>query len=430
MRPRSEHAFTEAKARIPGGVNSPVRAYAAVGGNPPFIASGAGATITDIDGNSYLDYVGSWGPHILGHAHPAVIDAVCRAAESSTSFGAPHEAETELAALISSALPSMEMVRLTSSGTEACMSAIRLARGFTDRDLIVKFAGCYHGHGDSLLVAAGSGALTFGKPSSAGVPESLAKLTLVLPYNDMDALEACFQKHGKHIAAIIVEPVAGNMGCVRPERGYLEAMRAITAKHGALLIFDEVMTGFRLAWGGVQRLLEITPDITTLGKVVGGGMPLAAFGGRREIMEKLAPLGPVYQAGTLSGNPVAVAAGLAALKTIHSDPSFYRKLEVLSARLAFALSDAVEHLAYPAYVSRWGSMLTLFFTRGPVRDMDTAATSDTAAFGRFHGEMLAAGVYLPASQYEAWFVSAAHTFDDIDRTGAAARKVLEGMKAK
>ncbi|MCK6440345.1 MAG: glutamate-1-semialdehyde 2,1-aminomutase, partial [Planctomycetes bacterium] len=397
----STAAFKAATKVIPGGVNSPVRAFRAVGGNPLFIAKGEGAIITDVDGNEYLDFVGSWGPHLLGHAHPLIVEAVQKAASGSTSFGAPTTAETELCSLIASAFSSVDKVRLLSSGTEAAMAAIRLARGFTGRDLIVKFAGCYHGHADSLLVSAGSGALTFGSPSSAGVPEDIAKLTLVLPYNDFDALDACFKKHGRKIAAIIVEPVVGNMGCVIPQRGFLEALRSITEHHGSLLIFDEVMTGFRLAWGGAQTLFEIKPDITVLGKVVGGGMPLAAIGARAEIMDKLAPLGPVYQAGTLSGNPVAVAAGLAALRSIKSDPNLYRRLEIISARLAFVLQEAINETGVKAYVARFGSMMTVFFgTSGPVHNLDDAMKSDTEMFARFHGEMLKRGVYLPASQFE------------------------------
>lgn len=431
--PASLAAIGKSQKLIPGGVNSPVRAFRAVGGNPPFIASGKGARIKDIDGHEYVDYVGSWGPHILGHAHPAVVRAVQDAATGSTSFGAPHEGETVLADMIVSAFPAMDMVRLVNSGTEACMSAIRLARGLNGRDLVVKFAGCYHGHGDSMLVSAGSGALTFGNPSSAGVPKEIAALTLVLPFNDLQALEDCFKKHGKRIAAVITEPVVGNMGCVLPQRGYLDAMRAITEKHGALLVFDEVMTGFRLAWGGVQNLLDIRPDITTLGKVVGGGMPLAAFGGRREIMEKLAPLGPVYQAGTLSGNPVCVAAGIAALKQIQGNAEFYRRLEVISARLAFGLQEAADSVfgAKPGgpvvHVTRWGSMLTPFFCAGPVRNLDDAMRADTALYGRFHAQMLARGYYLPASQFEAWFVSNAHSLEDIDQTIAAARESFRAM---
>ncbi|MCA8938427.1 MAG: glutamate-1-semialdehyde 2,1-aminomutase, partial [Planctomycetes bacterium] len=419
-----------------GGVNSPVRAFGAVGGNPPFIQSGKGALIKDIDGNEYLDYVGSWGPHILGHAHKDVVKAVKSAADLSTSFGAPTEAESDLAELVCSAFPAMDQVRFVNSGTEACMSAIRLARGFTGRDLIIKFAGCYHGHSDGLLVAAGSGALTFGKPSSAGVPAEIAKLTIVLPYNDVGAVEAAFKAQGKKIAAVIVEPVAGNMGAVRPERGYLESLRAITSKYGSLLIFDEVMTGFRLAWGGVQNLFEIAPDLTTLGKVVGGGLPLAAFGGRKEIMQKLAPVGPVYQAGTLSGNPLATAAGLASLRAIQAKPEFYQRLEVLSARLAFGLEQAIEsiradHPKFEGYVSRFGSMVTLFFGKGPVRDLDDAMACDAKRFGTFHAAMLARGVYLPASQFEAWFVSNAHTFKQIDATVGAAEDALRSLlKAK
>jgi len=433
VRTASNAAFERSQRVIPGGVNSPVRAFRAVGGHPPFIARGVGARLEDIDGNSYVDYVGSWGPHILGHAHPAIVKAVQQAAVGSTSFGAPHEGETDLAELIVSAFPGMDMVRLVNSGTEACMAAVRLARGFTGRDVVIKFAGCYHGHADPMLVSAGSGALTFGNPSSAGVPKEIAGLTIVLPFNDLAAIEACFEKHGKRIAAIVTEPVVGNMGCVVPHRGYLEAMRAITLAHGALLIFDEVMTGFRLAWGGVQNLLGIRPDITVLGKVVGGGMPLAAFGGRREVMEKLAPLGPVYQAGTLSGNPVCVAAGLAALREIQGTPEFYRRLEVLSARLAFGLQEAADAAMGGAgvppavHLTRFGSMLTPFFCAGPINNLDDAMRADAAKYGRFHAEMLRRGFYLPASQFEAWFVSNAHSFEDIDATVAAARESFAAL---
>lgn len=429
-RAASSSAFEAAQRLIPGGVNSPVRAFSAVGSQPPFIESGFGALIQDIDGNQYLDYVGSWGPHILGHAHPAIVSAVQTAAARSTSFGAPTIGETALAARMCDAFPAMDMVRFTNSGTEASMSAIRLARGATGRDLIVKFAGCYHGHIDSLLVSAGSGALTFGAPSSAGVPAAVANQTIVLPFNDLGAVEAVFKAQGTSIACVIVEPVAGNMGVVRPERGYLEGLRAITERFGALLIFDEVMTGFRLAWGGVQNLLSIEPDLTVLGKVIGGGMPLAAFGGRADIMRHLAPLGKVYQAGTLSGNPVAVSAGQASLDTIASDPGFYRRLEVLGARLAFGLQETIDRLELPAYVARYGSMATLFFQKGPVRDLNDAMKSNTDSFARFHSMMLERGVYLPCSQYEAWFVSNAHTFEQIDATIAAANEALTLLQEK
>jgi len=428
MYPKSEAAFAKASAVIPGGVNSPVRAFKAVNAKPIFIEKGEGALLFDVDGNEYVDYIGSWGPHLLGHAHPAIIEAVVEAAKRSTSFGAPTIAETTLAELLVEALPSVDQVRLVNSGTEAAMSAIRLARGFTGRDLIIKFAGCYHGHADCMLIAAGSGALTHGKPSSAGVPAGTVADTIVLPYNDLAAVEEAFKLHGTKIAGIILEPVAGNMGCIVPQRGYLEGLRAITEKHGSMLIFDEVMTGFRVAWGGAQRVFEITPDITVLGKVIGGGMPLAAFGARQEIMDCLSPVGSVYQAGTLSGNPVATAAGYAALSTIKADPKFYDRLEVLGARLAHGLEEAAREVEIDAHITRFGSMITIFFRKGPVLNVDDANASDMDRFGRFHAEMLKRGVYLPPAQYEAWFISGAHTFEMIDATIAAAKDALQVVK--
>jgi len=409
----STRAYRRAVRVLPGGVNSPVRAFGAVGGIPPFIQAGRGARVTDEDGNRYLDYVGSWGPLILGHAHPAIVRAVTAAARRGTSFGAPTVAEVELAELIRAAIPSIEMLRLVSSGTEACMSALRAARGFTGRDAIVKFEGCYHGHADSLLVKAGSGAATFGVPTSAGVPRSTAGKTIVLPYNDVDALRATVRRRWREIAAVIVEPVAGNMGVVVPDSEWLITMRSLTAKHGIVLIFDEVMTGFRARFGGAQTV--IGPDLTCLGKVVGGGMPLAAYGGRREIMSRVAPLGPVYQAGTLSGNPVAVAAGLAQLRWLREHPETYRTLDAVTARLA-------EGLAPLGPLNRFGSMLTLFFTDRPVTDWTSAARCDTKKFARFFHGMLDRGFALPPSQFEAWFVSAAHTTRDIDATIDAARR--------
>jgi glutamate-1-semialdehyde 2,1-aminomutase len=417
-------AFEEARRWIAGGVNSPVRAFKAVGGVPVFFATGRGSRVTDIEGDDYVDYVGSWGPHILGHAPVPVVNAITRAAQTGTSFGAPTVSETALARLLCEALPSCERVRLTSSGTEAAMSALRLARGFTGRDLVVKFEGCYHGHADSLLVAAGSGALTLGKPDSAGVPESAAALTLSVPFNDVNALEQAFRQHGERVAATILEPVAGNMGVVLPVRGYLDSVAAITREAGALLVFDEVMTGFRVAWGGAQSLFGVTPDLTVLGKIIGGGMPLAAFGGRADIMALLSPDGPVYQAGTLSGNPVAVSAGLAVLNTLRAAPEIYQRLEVLAARLEYGLRRGAERAGVPAYIARCGSMLTVFFQGGPVRNLQDARRSDTQAFGRFHAAMLKEGVYLPPSQYEAWFISNAHTFADVDHTIAAAQRAF------
>ncbi|MBI2931155.1 MAG: glutamate-1-semialdehyde 2,1-aminomutase [Planctomycetes bacterium] len=413
----SHRMFSRALRVIPGGVNSPVRAFGAVGGNPPFIASGKGARIVDSDGRRYVDYVGSWGPLILGHAHPAIVRAVREAAARGTSYGAPTEAEVEFAELLRDAIPSMEMVRLVSSGTEACMSALRAARAFARRDGIVKFAGCYHGHADSLLVKAGSGAATFGVPTSPGVPRELAGKTIVLPYNDVETLRTTVRRRWREIAAVIVEPVAGNMGVVLPRPDFLPELRRLTERHGIALIFDEVITGFRATFGGVQKLFGIRPDLTCLGKIIGGGLPLAAYGGRREIMSLISPVGPVYQAGTLSGNPVAVATGLAQLRYLKAHPEVYRRIDGLGARLG----DALAALGV-GRVNRFGSLLTLFFTDGAVTDWDSAAGCDTKAFGRFFRGMLERGVYLPPSQFEAWFVSAAHTERDVEETIRAARE--------
>jgi len=414
---KSEELFRRAEQIIPGGVNSPVRAFRSVGGNPPFIARGDGSHIFDVDGNEYIDYVGSWGPLLLGHRHPAILSALEKALSIGTSFGAPTEQEVEMAAAICDAVPSIEMVRLVNSGTEATMAAIRVARGFTGRDLIVKFEGCYHGHVDSLLVKAGSGLATLGIADTQGVPKAFCDTTIALPYNSAQAVEDAFRTHGAQIAAVIVEPVVGNMGCVPPQAGYLEALRAITARHGALLIFDEVMTGFRVAYGGAQQLFGIRPDLTTLGKVIGGGLPVGAYGGRKDIMRKVAPAGPVYQAGTLSGNPLAVAAGLAILRYLKANPDVYRQLEALAAALCAAAPQGVT-------VNRAGSMFTFFFTGGPVTDYESAKRSDTARFGRFFRAMLERGIYLAPSQFEAAFVSAAHTEDDIRRTAAAAHEAF------
>ncbi|MDC1142626.1 glutamate-1-semialdehyde 2,1-aminomutase [Planctomycetota bacterium] len=416
----NREAFDEAKRYIAGGVNSPVRAFKAVGDVPPFFASGYRSKITDVEGNEYIDYVGSWGPHILGHAHEDVVAAISRAAASSTSFGAPTVSETALARMICDALPGTDKVRLVNSGTEASMSALRLARGVTRRNMVIKFAGCYHGHVDSLLVNAGSGALTFGNPDSAGVTDAVAAETIVLPFNDVAAVERAFGEYGDRIAATILEPITGNMGVIMPVRGYLESVAAITREFGALFIMDEVMTGFRVAWGGAQVLLDVKPDISVLGKVVGGGMPLAAFGARAEIMDQLAPVGPVYQAGTLSGNPVAVAAGLAALSQLKNNPEIYRRLEVLGARLASGLQVAAERNGLPVYISRCGSMITVYFQDGPVRNLEDAKRSDVGMFANFHALMRRQGHYLPPSQYESWFVSNAHSFKDIDATISAA----------
>lgn len=423
----NREAFDEARRYVAGGVNSPVRAFKAVGETPLFFASGYGSKITDIEGHEYVDYVGSWGPHILGHAPEAVITAITRAARASTSFGAPTVTETALARVICEALPGLDRVRLTNSGTEASMSALRLARGATGRPKIVKFAGCYHGHVDSMLVSAGSGALTFGSPDSAGVTPSVAADTIVLPYNDVDHVERAFAQWGDQIAATILEPICGNMGLVMPVRGYLESVAAITRENGALFIIDEVMTGFRVAWGGAQKLLNVQPDLTVLGKVIGGGMPLAAFGGRADIMDQLAPDGPVYQAGTLAGNPVAVSAGLAALNQLRTNPAIYRRLEVLSARLELGLRVAAERAGVEVYIARCGSMLTVFFQAGPVQNLDDARKSNTGMFARFHGLMRSQGHYLPPSQFETWFVSNAHTFRDIDSTVEAAERAFAEM---
>jgi len=415
---RSQQLFERAQLSIPGGVNSPVRAYRSVGGTPPFIERGEGAHIFDADGNEYIDYVGSWGPLILGHRHPVVLDALKHAISRGTSFGAPTEQEIDLAETVREMFPSIEMVRLVNSGTEATMSALRVARGFTNRDLTIKFEGCYHGHVDSLLVKAGSGVATLGLPDSPGVPKGFSETTLTVPYNDIDAVEETFRAHQDKVAAVIVEPVCGNMGCIPPNGGFLESLRRVTADNEALLIFDEVMTGFRVAPGGAQQLYNIKPDLTTLGKVIGGGLPIAAYGGRRDIMTFVAPSGPIYQAGTLSGNPLAVSAGLAAIRHLQTHPEIYNQLNRSTGALA---SCAPANIT----VNRIGSMMTWFFTDQPVTDAATAKSSDIKAFGRFFHAMLDRGIYLPPSQYEALFVSAAHTDADISRTIDAARESFE-----
>jgi glutamate-1-semialdehyde 2,1-aminomutase len=415
---RSEELFRKAQELIPGGVNSPVRAFRSVGGNPRFIARGEGSHLFDVDGNEYIDYVGSWGPLLLGHRHPEILAALEGALATGTSFGAPTEAEIELAAAICDAVPSIEMVRLVNSGTEATMSAIRVARGFTGRDLTIKFEGCYHGHVDSLLVKAGSGMATLGIPDTQGVPSRFADTTIALPFNSVDAVEQAFRTHPDEIAAVIVEPVAGNMGCVPPLPGYHEALREITARHGALLIFDEVMTGFRVAFGGAQQRYNIKPDLTTLGKVIGGGLPVGAYGGRKDIMSKVAPSGPIYQAGTLSGNPLAVAAGIAMLRHLKAHPEIYDRLEANAAKLCAAVPPGIT-------ANRVGSMFTFFFNNGPVTDWESAKLSDTVRFGRFFRAMLDRGIYIAPSQYEAAFVSAAHTDEDISKTVAAARDAFQ-----
>ncbi|MBL8471409.1 MAG: glutamate-1-semialdehyde 2,1-aminomutase [Rhodocyclaceae bacterium] len=416
----NESLFERAGESIPGGVNSPVRAFRSVGGCPRFFVSGAGARLSDAEGRSYIDYVGSWGPAIAGHAHPDVVAAVQQAAARGLSFGAPTPDETELAELIRSHLPSMEMLRLVSSGTEATMSAIRLARGYTGRDAIIKFDGCYHGHADSLLVKAGSGLLTFGNPSSAGVPEDFARHTMVLDYNDVEQVEATFRSAGERIAAVIVEPVAGNMNLVAPAPGYLVRLRELCSQFGALLIFDEVMTGFRVGLGGAQTLYGVRPDLTTLGKVIGGGMPVGAFGGPREVMQKIAPLGPVYQAGTLSGNPVAVAAGLATLRIV-GQPGFYERLAASTRALTEGLCAAAQDAGVEFSAQAVGGMFGLYFRAAPPRNLAQVMQGDTARFNRFFHAMLARGIYLAPSAYEAGFVSAAHDAETLAQTLAAAR---------
>ncbi len=423
---QSEELFARAQRVIPGGVNSPVRAFRAVGGTPLFIRKAEGARIWDADGNAYIDYVGSWGPMILGHAHPPIIEAIQRAAERGTSYGAPCAAEVELAERVVRLVPSCERIRFVSSGTEATMSALRVARGFTGRRKILKFDGCYHGHADGLLVAAGSGVATLGIPGSPGVPEGTVADTLVAPFNDVKAVEAVFAEHGRDLAAVIVEPVCGNMGCVAPREGYLEALREITKRAGTVLVFDEVMTGFRLSLGGAQKVYGITPDMTCLGKIVGGGLPAAAYGGRAEIMDQVAPVGPVYQAGTLSGNPLAMAAGGTALDLL-TRPGTYEALEARTVRLQIGLSRAAQAAGVMVTVNRVGSMLTVFFCRGPVVDYASAKTSDTKLYARFFHGLLKRGVYLPPAQFEAAFVSLAHGEPEIDRTIAAAGEALREM---
>jgi glutamate-1-semialdehyde 2,1-aminomutase len=424
---RSIALQTLAEKLFPGGVDSPVRAFRAVGGNPPFVVKGEGAYLWDADGNRYLDYFGSWGPMILGHAFPPAVEAIQKAAANSASFGASTPAEGDLAEIVRRAFPSIEKMRFVSSGTEATMTAIRLARAFTGRKYIIKFEGCYHGHADGLLVKAGSGVATFGIPGSAGVPEEVAHFTLALPFNSISALELAFAAHRGEIACVIVEPVVGNMGCVRPADGYLQALREITQQEGALLIFDEVITGFRLAFGGAQELYGIKPDLTTLGKILGGGLPCGAFGGRAEIMDQLAPLGPVYQAGTLSGNPLAMAAGFSTLGHLSEHRNeVYPLLEQLAATVADGVAAEATNAGIAVTTNRAGSMFTWFFTGSQVTDFASASTSDTSAFARFHRAMLEQGVWLPPSQFEAAFVSTAHTMDDIRATVAAARAAFAG----
>ena len=451
-RAKSEELFAEALKYIPGGVNSPVRAFRAVGGNPFFVNKAKGAKITDVDGNEYIDYVGTWGPAILGHAHPKIIQAVKDAAEQGTSFGVPNPLEVKMAKLVCDAVPSVQKVRMCNSGTEACMSAIRLARGFTKRDKIIKFDGCYHGHADSLLVKAGSGALTFGNPDSAGVPAAFTQHTIVLPFNDVEAVKAAFAANKNQIAGIIIEPVPGNAGLYLPKPGYLEFLREITREHEALLIFDEVMTGFRLSLGGAQKLFGIRPDLSCFGKIIGGGLPVGAFGGRAEIMDYLAPLGPVYQAGTLSGNPLAMAAGIANLEelsrnrraeaqtssqkdqrlltsapTDEKDFNAYAKLEKLGAQLEAGMRDAAKSAKVSVQFNRCGSMFCGYFTDKPVHNLADAMTSDRERFKKYFHGMLEQGIYLAPSQFEAGFISAAHTFDDITKTIKAAATIFKAI---
>jgi len=425
-RTESERLFAEAMKYIPGGVNSPVRAFRAVGGQPFFVNRAAGSKVWDVDGNELVDYVLTWGPAILGHAHPRIIAAVKAAAERGTSFGIPNPLEVDMAKTICRLVPSVQKVRMTSSGTEACMSAVRLARGFTKRDKIVKFDGCYHGHVDSLLVRAGSGALTFGQPDSAGVPAAFTQHTIVVPYNDEAALRSVFAANPGQIAGVIVEPVPGNAGLYLPRPGFLEFLREITRANDALLIFDEVMTGFRLAPGGAQERFRVTPDLSTFGKVIGGGLPVGAFGGRAEIMDCLAPLGPVYQAGTLSGNPVAMAAGLANLEELTTGGGFCR-LEELSEQLEAGLRDAAKQAGVPMQLNVCGSMFCGYFTDQPVANLEAALRSDRERFKKYFHGMLNEGVYLAPSQFEAGFLSTAHTPEDIEKTVRAAAKVLRTL---
>ena len=434
-RVHSEQLFAEALKYIPGGVNSPVRAFRAVGGQPFFVNKASGSKIWDVDGNELIDYLGTWGPAILGHAHPKIISAVKSAADRGTSFGIPNPFEVTMAKLICELVASVQKVRMTNSGTEACMSAIRLARGFTKRDKIIKFDGCYHGHVDSLLVKAGSGALTFGHPDSAGVPAAFTQHTIVLPFNDTGAVKAAFRANKNKIAAIIVEPVPGNAGLYLPKPGYLEFLREATKANGALLIFDEVMTGFRLAKGGAQERFGITPDLTCLGKIIGGGLPVGAFGGRADIMDFLAPLGPVYQAGTLSGNPLAMAAGIAALEELNSQSgkrkaksgNKYAQLEQLGAQLEAGMNDAAKSAKIPMTFNCCGSMFCGYFTAGPGWNLADAMKSDRERFKKFFHGMLAQGIYLAPSQFEAGFISTAHTVADIEKTAKTAAKVLRGL---
>lgn len=427
-RPESARLFAQARDLLPGGVDSPVRAFRAVGGEPLFLERGQGARVWDADGNVYIDWMGSWGPLILGHAEPRVVAAVTEAVAAGTSFGAPNRREVELAALVREFMPAVEMVRFVSSGTEAAMSALRVARAATGREKVIKFRGCYHGHADSLLAEAGSGALTLGIPATPGVTRGAAADTLVAEFNDLASVERLLAANPGQVAAVIVEPVAGNMGVVPPAPGFLEGVRARTSEHGALLIFDEVITGFRVARGGAQERYGVRPDLTVLGKIIGGGLPVGAYGGRRDLMELVAPAGPVYQAGTLSGNPAAMAAGIATLRAL-AEPGVYERLESVAAALADGLAAAAREAGVPLTVNRVGSMLTPFFTAGPVDGYAAATRADTARFAAFFRAMLAAGVYLPPSQFEAWFVSTAHDAAEVEATVAAARRAMAALGA-
>ena len=422
---KSSKLFNEAKILIPGGVNSPVRAFKAVGTTPRFIAKAHRQFMWDVDGNKYLDYVGSWGPMLFGHAHPRIVRAVQQAAKNGTSFGAPTELEVRMAGLISQLVPSIEVVRMVNSGTEATMSAIRLARAFTKRDKIIKFEGCYHGHGDSFLIKAGSGAMTLGIPDSPGVPKALASETLTARFNDLANIQDLTRRFPGQIAAVIVEPVVGNMGCVPPKPGYLQQLRTLCTREDILLIIDEVMTGFRLAPGGAQELFQVTPDLTTLGKIIGGGLPVGAYGGRKEIMELVAPSGPVYQAGTLSGNPLAMAAGFEMLSMIKEERGIYKTLDRLGKMLEEGMMENHRKAGVNYTINRVGSMFTLFFTGSDVHDFDSAKTSDTGKFAAYFRSMLEEGIYLPPSQFEAAFLSTAHTERDIERTIKAHRKAIK-----
>lgn len=426
---KSIAAFQEAQKHIPGGVNSPVRSFGSVGGNPPFIAKASGSKVTDIDGNEYIDYVGSWGPMILGHTHPAVVKAIQETAALGASFGAPTELETEMAQLIKKLVPSIDMVRMVNSGTEATMSALRLARGYTGRNLVVKFEGCYHGHNDSFLIQAGSGALTFGTPNTPGVTEGTARDTLSAQFNDLASVEQLFEKHKNQIAAVILEPITGNMGVIIPDRKFIEGLRKLCDENSTVLIFDEVMTGFRLGKGGAQELLGITPDLTTFGKIIGGGLPVGAYGGKQEIMDMLAPKGPVYQAGTLSGNPLAMAAGITTLRLLDETPDFYENLEKTSALLEEGLQNNMKELQFDGVINRVGSMFTLFFTKEKsVNSFADVKKCDTALFAEYFRMSLESGIYLAPSQYEAGFVSAAHSNEDIEKTVEASYMALKKLK--